>query len=252
MTIILRKFNLKYIGYSSFILILGISNTGKSIITKDILNYYNDIPIGIVISKSKKKDIYKYIPPIFIHEDYNKKIINNIINKPKKYNNQEYDNRSFLILDQCLNNKILNKDKYFNLLCTTYNKLNLLYILELTFIDQINNILVNNIDYIFILREDLQLNRRKIYNKFYNFLNIEFTIFSKLLDDYTHSYNFLILYLKSKSIYIQDKLFWYKSSIIDDKYKICSIDAWNYNNQNLIEENNIDTNIKIYNHQLFL
>jgi hypothetical protein len=249
MTIILRKFDIKYIGYSSFILIIGNNNTGKSTISKHILHYYNDIPVGMVITQFKNKHIYKYIPQIFIHENYDKKIIKNIIKKQKKnIDNDDYDNRSFLIIDQYLNQK----DKYFNMLCTNYKNLSLLYILELTYIDNISNIIINNIDFLFILREELQLNRRKIYNLINYYLNIEFSVFCKLLDDYTHNYNFLVLSLNSKSNFIEDKLFWYKSDIIDNKYKSCCIEAWNYNNENLIKDYNINTNIKILNHQFFI
>ena len=174
MTIILRKFDLKYIGYSSFILILGISNTGKSTITKDILFHYNDIPIGIVMSESKNKYIYNYIPPIFIHEKYNKKNIKNIINKKELFfeENLDYDNRSFLIIDQCLNEKILKKDKNLKKMCTMYKELNLLYIIELNYIEHITDYFKKNIDYIFILKEDLQINRKKIYDMFNYYLHL--------------------------------------------------------------------------------
>ena len=252
MTIILRKFDMNYIGYSSFILMLGISNTGKSTITKDILYYYKDIPIGAVISKSKNKNIYKYIPPIFIHDNYNQKFIKNIINKKQLLNNEylNYDNRSFLIFDQCLNEKILKKDKNFKKISKSYEELNLLYIIELNYIEHITEYLKYKVDYFFILKENLQINRKNIYDIFKKYLDIEFSLFCKFLDDYTHNYHFLILYLKSNSKYIEDKLFWYKSDI-HNTFKICCDDAWNYNDENLIKEDYIDTNKKILNHQLF-
>ena len=242
---------MKYIGYSSFIIILGISNTGKSVITKDILFHYKDIPIGTVITESKNKNIYKYIPPIFIHDKYNKKIIKNISNKHNE-ENIDYDNRSFLIIDQCLNEKILKKDNNLKKICTLYKELNLLYIIELNYIEHINKYFKNNIDYLFILKEDLQINRKKIYDIFQKYLNIEFTLFCKFLDDYTHNYHFLILYIKSKSSYIEDKLFWYKSCIYENNYNICCKEAWIYNNENLIKEHDIDINKKIFNHLLLL
>ena len=60
MTIILRKFDMNYIGYSSFILILGISNTGKSTITKDILYYYKVVPDKSAVFKFINSKLTKY------------------------------------------------------------------------------------------------------------------------------------------------------------------------------------------------
>ena len=82
MSIILRKFNMVYIDNSSLILIIGMNNSNKYYIIKDLLYNHKTIPIGVVISKDKSNK-YDYIPQIFIHEEYNTSIIENILKRQK-------------------------------------------------------------------------------------------------------------------------------------------------------------------------
>ena len=46
----LRKFDMSKIGKGSVVVMIGKRNTGKSFLTKDLLYYKRDIPIGTVIS----------------------------------------------------------------------------------------------------------------------------------------------------------------------------------------------------------
>lgn len=225
MSIILRKFNIKYISDSSLILIIGSNNSNKSYITKDLLYNHNTIPIGAVISKNKYG--YEYIPPIFIHEEYNKKIIKNIIKNKIS---------SFLVFDN-YNGEELHPKKLKNTLT----------VLTIDYYIYKNISLRNNIEYLFILREDLHINRKKIYDAF---LKMEFTLFCKLLDEYTDDNNVLVIHLKSDSSLIQDKFFWYgisktsqpykTSQKNDNPFKMCCEEAWKYNETHLIKTDNLD------------
>ena len=44
-----------------------------------------------------------------------------------------------------------------------------------------------------------------------------------------------MVYLKTESKYIEDKLFWYKASIHID-FKMCCKESWQYNDNHLIME----------------
>ena len=276
---------MKFINNNSFVIIIGSNKSGKSFITKDLLyhhsnslsnyqTYYQTNSLsGIAISK---KDI-DYIPPIFIYETIDKKLIKKFI----KNLNKNVDCESFIILDSYskyldklfdpVNNlhKICNPSQPSNIQLSNIRPLNIqsrlscLVVLELDYIDNIfdygqdlkkksptkNINLKNSLEYLFILKENLYANRKKIYDNFLINLGfeIEFTLFCKLLDDYTEDYNFIVIYLKSESKNICDKIFWYRSDK-HDNLKICSDEAWNYNQENLIIEpnNKTDFNTKIY------
>ena len=85
---------------------------------------------------------------------------------------------------------------------------------------------------------DIELNRKHIYEQFKDYLTIEYSIFVKILNDYTNNYNLLVLDMKCKSICIEDKLYWYKANI-HNNFIICNEESWNYNNENYIKEPSI-------------
>jgi hypothetical protein len=239
MTIILRKFNYDYIDENALIFIIGMIGSGKSFLTKDILHHFQDLPIGTIISENNKveRNKYSYIPPIFIHEKYEKKILKNFIKREELLfnENNNYDTRSFLVFENCFYNYNMNKDKYFQKIITSNKKYNHLCIYETQKILKMNNNFKENIDYLFILKENVEQNRRKIYDEFKEYLGIEYSVFIKLMNDYTENNNFLVLNLKNKSIILEDKLFWYKA-IEHKNFKMCSKECWDYNEKNYIIE----------------
>ena len=242
MTIILRRFNKHNINLNSVIVIIGEVKSGKSILIKDILHTYKDIPSGIVICDNKNildkniyNNTYNYIPPIFIHNSYDKITIKNYIKRQYISTENDCDNRSFIVLDNCLYRHNYIKDKYFKMLLECSKLYNYLCIIEVQYLSKINDILLNNIDYIFILKESVDLNRKHIYEQFKHILGIEYSVFTKILDDYTSNYNLLVLDVKNNSKCIEDKLFWYKANI-HDNFKLCDEDCWSYSEQNYVKQ----------------
>ncbi len=248
MTIILRKFNINNINRNDLIIILGMVTCGKSTLCKDILYQYYDIPIGVIITNNKDpKKTYNYIPPLFVHKNYDKNRIKNFINRQNELlNNNEFDTSAFIVLDDCLYSHNYNKDKYFQLLIKSSKIYNFMCIIQTQYLKYINDDLIKNTDYLFIMKEPQEVNRRKIYEQFQEYLGIQYSVFMSLMNDYTEDYNILVLDIKNKSNRLEDKLYWYKSSI-HNNFKICSEDSWKYSNHNYINE----TPIKPINRNIF-
>ena len=79
MNIELKKFNMKQIKDDQVVVLIGKRNTGKSFLTKDLMYGRRNIPIGTVISPTENANKFysDFIPPIFIHDEYQKQIITN-------------------------------------------------------------------------------------------------------------------------------------------------------------------------------
>jgi len=211
MAIILRKFNMNYISDNALLLIIGMQNTGKSTIIKKILDNH-DIPMGFVIkNKFINNNKYEYISPNFIYNNLNfiKEFVKSQIKLIKNNNN---DSRKFIIFDDNITKDDF-KNKYLLKIFSNQYELNLLCILKTIILEDIYYRLLykNKVDYIFILKNDIYNNRKKIYDSINNKINIVFTLFCKFLDDYTNNNgDCLVIYLKSESKNIEDIFFWYK------------------------------------------
>lgn len=248
--IILRKFNMNYIDYNDIILIIGLQKSGKSYITKDLLYYHNDIITGAVIVNSYcNKKIYDYIPPLFIHESYNDTFIKKIVKKQLKIEHELYDSRFFIIFEDCIKYKDAKKSKYLRKILCNPEKINGLCILEIIELDELYKILLlkKKINYLFLTKDTLENNRKKIYDAIKDIIMIEFSLFCKFLDDYTDNYNCLVIDVHINSNVIEDKLYWYNASN-HENFKVCSNESWIYSEYNLIKE----SEKKDYNNNLFL
>ena len=121
MNLELKKFDMKSISFNAkeshgpVIVFIGRRDTGKSFLVRDLLYYHQDIPIGTVISGTESGNGFysEIVPKLFIHDDYNTAIIENILKRQKlvlkqikkekaAFNHSNIDGRAFVILDDCL------------------------------------------------------------------------------------------------------------------------------------------------------
>ena len=91
MNLELKKFDMKNIKFDPnsasgpVIVLIGRRDTGKSFLVRDLLYYHQDIPIGTVISGTEAGNGFygKLVPKLFIHDEYNSAIVENILKRQK-------------------------------------------------------------------------------------------------------------------------------------------------------------------------
>jgi hypothetical protein len=131
----LKQFNMRWITFrpdeakGPVIVMIGRRDTGKSFLVKDLLFHHQDIPTGIVISGTEAGNGFyaAHVPKLFIHEEYNTAIIENIIRRQRAvlkqregeietYHKTTIDPRAFVILDDCLYDQTWTRDKLMRML----------------------------------------------------------------------------------------------------------------------------------------
>ena len=135
MTLALKKFNMRDITFrpdenkGPVVVLIGRRDTGKTYLVRDLLFYHQDIPIGTVISGTEASNgFYKeHVPKLFIHDEYNTVLIENILRRQKTvlkqvktemetYKRSTIDPRAFVIMDDCLYDQSWTRDKMMRLL----------------------------------------------------------------------------------------------------------------------------------------
>jgi hypothetical protein len=95
-----------------------------------------------------------------------------------------------------------------------------------------------NVDYVFILRENVIQNREKLYKSFFGIFPT-FDMFNQVMNSCTENYECLVLDNTSKSNKIQDCVFWYKAALRKN-FRIGSPEMWafhkkHYNPRHAVE-----------------
>jgi hypothetical protein len=243
MTLELKRFDMKSISFrpneskGPVIVLIGRRDTGKSFLVRDLLYYQQEIPIGTVISGTEEGNGFygKMVPKLFIHNEYNTAIIENILKRQRNvlkqikkemetYKRSTIDPRTFVILDDCLYDNTWSRDKMMRLLFMNGRHWKVMLIITMQYPLGVPPTLRTNIDYVFILREPYIANRKRIYENYAGMFPT-FESFCQVMDQCTENYECLVINNNSKSNQLHDQVFWYKADNHND-FKLGSKEFW--------------------------
>jgi len=243
MNLELKKFDMKKITFKPnenqgpVIVLIGRRDTGKSFLVRDLLYYHQDIPIGTVISGTEAGNGFygKMVPKLFIHDEYNTAIIENILKRQKivvkqikkeleAYGRSSIDPRTFVILDDCLYDNSWAREKLMRLLFMNGRHWKVMLIITMQYPLGVPPNLRTNIDYTFILREPYIANRKRIYENFAGMFPT-FESFCQVMDQCTENYECLVVSNNAKSNRLEEQIFWYKASA-HGNFKLGSKEFW--------------------------
>ena len=243
MTLELKKFDMKSIQFKPnenkgpVVVLIGKRDTGKSFLVRDLLWYQQDIPIGTVISGTEEGNGFygKMVPRLFIHNEYNSAIIENILKRQRTvlkqvkkemdtYKRTTIDPRAFVILDDCLYDNTWSRDKLMRLLFMNGRHWKVMLVITMQYPLGIPPTLRTNIDYVFILRENYIANRKRIYENYAGMFPT-FEAFCQVMDQCTENYECLVINNNSKSNKLNDQVFFYKADSHND-FRLGSKEFW--------------------------
>jgi hypothetical protein len=243
MTLELKKFDMKSISFKPnenkgpVVVLIGKRDTGKSFLVRDLLYYQQDIPIGTVISGTEEGNGFynKMVPKLFVHNEYNTAIIENILKRQRTvlkqikkeietYKRSTIDPRAFVILDDCLYDATWTRDKMMRLLFMNGRHWKVMLVITMQYPLGIPPTLRTNIDYVFILRENYIANRKRIYENYAGMFPT-FESFCQVMDQCTENYECLVINNNSKSNKLHDQVFWYKADNHGD-FRLGSKEFW--------------------------
>ena len=243
MNLELKKFDMKNISFKPeenqgpVIVLIGRRDTGKSYLVRDLLYYHQDIPIGTVISGTEAGNGFygSMVPKLFIHDEYNAAIIENILKRQKivlkqvkkekeAYGRSSIDPRAFVILDDCLYDNSWAREKLMRLLFMNGRHWKIMLVITMQYPLGVPPNLRTNIDYTFILREPYLTNRKRIYENYAGMFPT-FESFCQVMDQCTENYECLVISNNAKSNKLDDQIFWYKATGHND-FKLGAKEFW--------------------------
>lgn len=235
----LKRFDMRLLKAGSVVVLLGKRETGKSFLVRDILYHNKDIPVGTVISGTEGANSFysNMIPPVYIYDEYKPEIIVNVIkrqemvqkemkNEVAKYGSTNIDPRAVLILDDCLYDSSWTKDKNVRSLFMNGRHYHETFIITMQYCMGIPPVLRTNVDIVFILRETIVSNRKRLYEQYAGMFP-SFEIFCQVMDQCTEDYECLVIHNNAKSNKLEDQVFWYKASDHED-FRVGNSEIWEF------------------------
>lgn len=235
--ITLKKFDITRITGDKVVVMIGRRNTGKSHMVKNLLYYHRDTPIASVISATERANKFysDIIPPIFIHDEYTPEVVEKfckrqqlVMNKVRKeeklFRNSTTDPRSILIMDDCMYDSAWTKDKNIRMLFMNGRHFHVLFLITMQFPLGMPPNLRLQVDFVFILRDNIIQNRKKTYESFAGMFRT-FDMFCEVMDQCTENYECLVIDISAKSNQLEDQVFWYRAETTPD-FQMCSPVFW--------------------------
>lgn len=233
----LRKFDMGEITDDQTIVMIGKRNTGKSFLIKDLLYHHRDLPIGSVISPSESVNKFfgNIVPPLFIHEEYTPAVVENVVKRQKVimkkideqkrlYGTCNIDPRAFLIMDDCLYDNTWAQNKWIRYIFMNGRHIKLLYVVSMQHPLGVQPSLRTNVDVVFILRENLWSNRKRIFDNWAGMFKT-FDVFAQVMDQCTEDFHALVINNNAKSNRLDQQVFWYKAESHSD-FRLCGRQFW--------------------------
>jgi hypothetical protein len=232
----LKKFDPSKIANDSCVIWIGKRNTGKSVCMKDVLSYHRDIPVGVVVSPTEAANGFfeKFIPKMLIYDEPSEATIQKFLERQmkisterkrelKKFGNSQIDARAFLILDDCMYDKRWINNVNIRSIFMNGRHYKIFFLITLQHAMGLPPVLRNNIDYIFIFRNNIRREREKIYQHYAGMFPT-YEAFEQVMIQTTENYECMVIDNKTQSNKLEDQVFWYKAS--EANFRMCSPDLW--------------------------
>lgn len=246
----LKKFDMSRISADRVVVFIGKRNTGKSFLVRDLLYHHRDLPVGTVISATERANgfYHEMVPSIFIQDEFTPDSVSKVRKRQElvqmtmaqereRTGSTDIDPRAFLILDDCLYDKTWATDKNMRFFFMNGRHISLFLLITMQYPLGVPPNLRTNIDFVFILRENVVSNRKRIYDNFAGMFP-NFDVFSQVMNQCTQDYECLVVDNTSKSNRLEDCIFWYKAETRPD-FKLCMPQFWDLAREHEKERNRL-------------
>jgi hypothetical protein len=174
-----------------------------------------------------------FCPDSFIYSELDSTVLEKLVNRQKILTRQGKANPVFLVLDDCAYDRSFYKSKlirgiFFN---GRHWKLGPCIITSQYCLD-LGPVLRYNIDYLFVMKENMLVNRERLYKYFFGMFD-NFQTFNTVMNATTENYECLVLDNTTKSNKLEDMVYWYKASLHTDKpFRMGCAGFWEYHHKN--------------------
>ena len=212
MNITIRKFDPSKMDDRRVVMVIGKRNTGKSVLTKDLMFHKRHLPVGMVMSGTEEGNGWysSWVPDCFIYNEFDKDAVEKLIKRQRRLCKNGTPQKVFLILDDCMFDKRVMREKCIRQIFMNGRHWGIFLAVTSQYVADAGPEIRSNCDYVFVLRENIAQNQERLWRMFFGIFPT-FDSFRQALVACTENYQCLVLDNTSKSNKIEDCVFWYKA-----------------------------------------
>lgn len=243
MIIQLKKFDPNIIKPNNTIIAIGKRGSGKSVCVKDLLwHLRNEFYGGILMSASEECNMFwsSVVPDSFIFHEYKPEAVRRLIRQQRRARRKgSVPEPMFCIAEDCLYDKKLSTDVNARALFQNGRHYMIGFILTLQYCLDIAPALRNNTDFVFVFREHVLENRRRLYESFFGIFP-SFESFDATINACTEGYDCLVLDNTARTNNIESCVFWYRATPRDN-FTLGSKAYWAFHFSHYVPEGDDDS-----------
>lgn len=224
MSIEIKKFDPRTMKDGSVSVMIARRGSGKSVLIKDIM-YYKRHLAGIAFSGSESGNNFfgSFMPAVFIYDEFDQDALQRLVDRQKKLKKEDKADPVFVILDDCAFDTKFMNSRLLRFLSFNGRHYNIMLILSSQWALTLPPSMRGNVDYVFILRDNLY--RERLYKSFFTFIS-SLDTFNKIMDVCTDDYGCLVLDNSGSN----SEIFHYKAKM-NRNFRLGPPSYWGFNKQ---------------------
>lgn len=224
-----KKFSPQSIGESRILFLIGRRNTGKSVLMRDLLYHMPRPDYVLAMAPTEDSiDMFKqFLPDACIYSYFSQEKLDALVQLQKRLVSKGRKRHILLLLDDCLYEKGVLKSTSMRHIFFNGRHDNISMVCAAQYLMDIDSALRNNIDYLFAMRENILVNRKKLFQYYFGQFS-KFDDFEKVFSACTDDYRAIVLDNTVSSTSANDTIRWYRASQEIPPFQLCRPVHWEW------------------------
>lgn len=218
----IRRFPIDKMKPNRTVLIVGKRGTGKSTLLKDIL-YHLRKRVDTGFAMSPTQDTIRMFEDCFprshIYNEYSLDVVRNMLVSLTSLTEQNKTREIVFTLDDCMFDKGIMKTREMREIHMNGRHLGMWFINCVQYLMDLGPELRSQIDYVFILKENVISTRQKLHKYFFGIFE-KYEEFSLVMDKCTNNHECLVLDNTQVNNSIEDSIFYYRADPKIGKFRL--------------------------------
>ena len=223
-----HRFDMSRIAPDATIMVVGKRRTGKSTLIRDIMRSMAgklDFGIAMCGSEDTSKAMAEYIPQSCIYDDFSAAALDVLLRVQQKGVAAGTCKPVYLVMDDTMYDKQTLKSKNMRMLFMNGRHRKIFFLCAVQYLMDIPPDIRTNVDYLFVLKENVLSNREKLHKQFFGMF-AEYKDFSVVMNSCTSGFQCMVLDNTARSNDPSDCVFWYQADPAGSDFRVGSPGIW--------------------------